>query len=176
MSGHKSGDLRAGIHASAVFGEGVLLWKNGHGIRLGCRGFFKFGGIEMKNKKTWIAVIAVALVIVLALVASFALKPKGSDGTKNITVTVVHKDASEKVFTYATDEEFLGAVLVAEGLVEGDDSDFGLMITSVDGEEASWDADQSYWALYIGEDYATTGADSTPVNDGDSFKLVYTIG
>lgn len=130
----------------------------------------------MKNKKTWIAVIAVALVIVLALVASFALKPKGNDGTKNITVTVVHKDASEKVFTYATDEEFLGAVLVAEGLVEGDDSDFGLMITSVDGEEASWDADQSYWALYIGEDYATTGADSTPVNDGDSFKLVYTIG
>lgn len=130
----------------------------------------------MKNKKTWIAVIAVALVVVLALVASFALKPKTAEGTKNITVTVVHKDASEKVFTYATDEEFLGAVLVAEGLVEGDDSDFGLMITSVDGEEASWDADQSYWALYIGEDYATTGADSTPVNDGDSFKLVYTIG
>lgn len=130
----------------------------------------------MKNKKTWIAVIAVVLVVVLALAASFALKPKGTDGTKNITVTVVHKDASEKVFTYATNEEFLGAALVAEGLVEGESSDFGLMITKVDGEEASWDADQSYWALYIGEEYAQTGADSTPINDGDSFQLVYTIG
>lgn len=130
----------------------------------------------MKNRKTWIAVIAVVLVVVLALAASFALKPKGTDGTKNITVTVVHKDASEKVFTYATNEEFLGAALVAEGLVEGESSDFGLMITKVDGEEASWDADQSYWALYIGEEYAQTGADSTPINDGDSFQLVYTIG
>lgn len=130
----------------------------------------------MKNKKTWIAVIAVVLVVVLALAASFALKPRGTDGTKNITVTVVHKDASEKVFTYATNEEFLGAALVAEGLVEGESSDFGLMITKVDGEEASWDADQSYWALYIGEEYAQTGADSTPINDGDSFQLVYTIG
>lgn len=130
----------------------------------------------MKNKKTWIAVAAVALVVVLALVSTFALKPKGVDGTKNITVTVVHKDQTEKVFTYATDEEYLGAVLVAEGLVEGENSDFGLMITVVDGEEASWDADQSYWAFYVGEEYAQTGVDSTPVNDGDSFKLVYTIG
>lgn len=130
----------------------------------------------MKNKKTWIAVAAVALVVVLALVATFALKPKGADGTKNITVTVVHKDQTEKVFTYATDEEYLGAVLVTEGLVEGENSDFGLMITVVDGEEASWDADQSYWAFYVGEEYAQTGVDSTPINDGDSFKLVYTIG
>ncbi len=130
----------------------------------------------MKNKKTLIAVIAVALVVVLALAASFALKPKGAAGTKNITVTVVHKDESEKIFTYATQEEFLGAVLLGEGLVEGENGDFGLMINVVDGEEANWDTDQSYWALYIGEEYATTGADSTPVNDGDAFKLVYTIG
>ena len=50
------------------------------------------------------------------------------------------------------------------------------MITTVDGETADWNADQSYWALYIGQEYASTGADTTPVNDGDSFGLVYTIG
>ncbi len=130
----------------------------------------------MKNKKTWIAVIAVALVVILAVVASVAMKPKTAEGSKSITVTVVHKDGSEKVFTYATEEAFLGPVLLAEGLVEGENSDFGLMVNVVDGEEASWDADQSYWALYIGEEYASTGVDSTPVNDGDAFKLVYTIG
>lgn len=130
----------------------------------------------MKNKKTWIAVIAVVLVVVLAVVATAAMKPKTAQGGKTITVTVVHKDQTEKVFTYVTEEAYLGPVLLAEGLVEGEDSSFGLMINVVDGEEASWDADQSYWALYIGDEYATTGADQTPVNDGDAFKLVYTIG
>lgn len=153
-----------------------VLQENGCGIRSDAEAFYFYGGIEMKNKKTWIAVIAVALVVILAVAASVAMKPKTAQGGKNITVTVVHKDQTEKVFTYTTEEEYLGPVLVAEGLVEGENSDFGLMITVVDGEEASWDADQSYWALYIGEDYAATGADSTPINDGDAFKLVYTIG
>lgn len=130
----------------------------------------------MKNKKTWIAIVAVVLVVALALAASFALKPKTAAGVKNITVTVVHKDGTEKVFPYSTEEEYLGPVLVAEGLVEGEDSEYGLMITSVDGEEASWAADQSYWAVYIGETYAQTGVDAIPVNDGDSFRMIYTIG
>ena len=58
----------------------------------------------------------------------------------------------------------------------GEEGPYGLTISAVDGETADWNVDQSYWALYIGEEYATTGADSTPVNDGDGFKLVYTIG
>lgn len=164
------------VCASAEFGFGAVLWKNGYGILMGVVAFLFYGGMNMKNKKTWIAIIAVVLVVVLAVVAVNAMKPKASGDTKNITVTVVHKDGSEKVFTYATEEANLGAVLLNEGLVEGEDSSFGLMITTVDGETASWDEDQSYWALFIGEEYATTGADQTPVNDGDAFKLVYTIG
>ena len=50
------------------------------------------------------------------------------------------------------------------------------MFDTVDGEKADWSVDQSYWALYIGDDYATTGVDTTPIHDGDSFKLVYTRG
>ena len=67
-------------------------------------------------------------------------------------------------------------MLVAEGLVEGDDSEYGLMIHTVDGEKASWEENGAYWALYVGEEYAMTGVDSTPVSDGDTFKLAYTIG
>ena len=47
---------------------------------------------------------------------------------------------------------------------------------TVDGELADWNVDQGYWALYIGEDYATTGIDTTPIHDGDVFTLEYTIG
>ena len=130
----------------------------------------------MKNKKLIIAVVA--LVAVVALMAGIALmnQPQTSKGAKAITVTVVHKDGSEKTFEYHTDEEFLGAVILAEGLVEGEEGPYGLMISAVDGEVADWNVDQSYWALFVGEEYATTGADTTPINDGDVFKLVYTIG
>lgn len=130
----------------------------------------------MKNKKMVIA--AVALVLVIALMGGIFLmtRPETSAGSKSFTITVVHKDGSEKVFEYKTDEEYLGPVLLAEGLAVGEQSTYGLMISAVDGETADWNVDQSYWALFIGEEYATTGADTTPVNDGDVFKLVYTFG
>lgn len=130
----------------------------------------------MKNKKLLIAVIALVAVAALMIGISVANKPETAQGAKTITVTVVHKDGTSKDFEYHTDEEFLAPVLVAEGLVEGEDSEYGLMISAVDGETADWNVDQSYWALFIGEEYATTGASEIPVNDGDVFKLVYTIG
>ena len=130
----------------------------------------------MKNKKLILVVIALVAVAALMLGISLANRPETSAGAKEITVTVVHKDGTSKDFTYHTDEEFLGAVLLAEGLVEGEDGPYGLMINAVDGETADWNVDQSYWALLIGEEYATTGADSTPVTDGGVYSLVYTIG
>ena len=130
----------------------------------------------MKNKKVWIAAIALVLLIAMLAAAYFMNRPQTAAGAKEITLTVVHADGSEKQFRYRTDEEYLGSVLLAEGIVQGEDGPYGLTIYVVDGERADWNENQSYWALYIGQDYATTGADSTPVHDGDSFKLVYTIG
>lgn len=130
----------------------------------------------MKNKKLIIALIALVAVIAVMAGISLAMKPETTQGGKSITVTVVHKDGTEKVFTYQTDEEYLGAVLTAEGLVTGYEGDYGLVIESVDGETADWSVDSSYWALYIGEEYATTGAGTTPIYDGSVFKLEYTIG
>ena len=96
--------------------------------------------------------------------------------TVAVTVIVVHKDGSEKVFEVETDALYLGEVLLAEGIVEGEVGPYGLMISAADGEVADWNVDQSYWAIFIGEEYATTGADGIPVFGGDVYKLVYTIG
>ena len=130
----------------------------------------------MKNKKIILALVALVVLAAIVLGVYFATRPQTAQGAKTITVTVVHADGSVKDFTYHTDEEYLGAVLVAEGLVEGDDSEYGLMIHTVDGEKASWEENGAYWALYVGEEYAMTGVDATPVSDGDTFKLAYTIG
>ncbi len=130
----------------------------------------------MKNKKLILALVALMAVVAIMIGVSVLYQPETTQGAKTITVTVVHKDGTSKEFEYHTDEEFLGPVLLSEGLVEGEEGPYGLVISAVDGETADWNVDQSYWALYIGEEYATTGADSTPIADGDRFQLVYTIG
>ena len=60
--------------------------------------------------------------------------PKGQTGAKEITVTVVHADETSKDFVYQTDAAYLGEVLKSEELVEGTEGEFGMFITSVDGE------------------------------------------
>lgn len=133
----------------------------------------------MKNK-TWIWIVAAVLALALLVTGMVALylkfRPQAVEGQKHFTVTVVHKDGTEKEFTYDTDEEYLGTVLQAAGLIEGEEGPYGLMISAVDGETADWNVDQGYWALYIGEEYATTGIDTTPIQDGATYSLVYTIG
>lgn len=130
----------------------------------------------MRNKKILIAAAVLVILAVVLSVVYFTARPGTEAGGKTIHVTVVHADGSEKLFQYHTDEEYLGPVLVTEGLVEGENGPYGLTIYAVDGEKADWNENQSYWALYVGEDYASTGADFTPVKDGDSFRLVYAIG
>lgn len=130
----------------------------------------------MKNKKLVIT-IAVIVVLVAALLAVYvATRPAATAGGKTVTVTVVHADGTSKDFTYQTDAEYLGELLVAEGLVEGEDSEYGLYITKVDGEDAIYEEDGSYWALYEGDTYANQSADQTPLTDGGTYSLVYTIG
>lgn len=130
----------------------------------------------MKNKKVWLGLTALVLAAVLMLGVYLGVRPDAEAGMKTVSVTVVHKDGAEKLFTYSTEEAYLGTVLLAEGLIEGEDGAYGLMVSAVDGETADWNVDRSYWALYIGEEYATTGVDSTPVTDGGTYRLVYTIG
>ena len=127
----------------------------------------------MQNKKLVISVVALALVIALFAGIYFATRPTTQQGAKTITVIVVHKDKTEKTFTYHTDEEYLDQVLLTEGLIEGYESQYGLVVEKVDGEAAIWETDNAYWSLYIGEEYASTGISETPVYDGSTFKLVY---
>ena len=129
----------------------------------------------MKNKKTVLAVIALVVVIAIFAGVYLVARPEFSQGSKAITVTVIHADGSSKDFQYRTDAEKLGAFLEEKGLIESKGADEGMFHT-VDGEKADWNVNKSYWALYIGEDYAMTGIYDTPITDGAVYKLVYTLG
>lgn len=99
----------------------------------------------------------------------------GSGDKKTVTVTVTHKDGSTKDFTYETTEEMLGKVLADEGLIEGEEGQYGLFVTTVDGYKAD-DSNQEWWCLTIDGESATTGIDSTPIEQGKKYGLTLTVG
>ena len=130
----------------------------------------------MKNKKLILVAVALIACVAVMLGVFLATRPETVAGGKTVTVTVVHKDGSEKVFTCQTEEEYLGKVLVNENIVVGSYGEFGLYFDTADGEKADWNVDNGWWQVFIGEEAAITGADQIPIADGDTFKLVYTIG
>ena len=85
----------------------------------------------MMNKKIVIAIVALVALVGIFLGIFFLTKPETQQGAKQITVIVVHKDGTQKTFTYHTDEEYLDKVLIAEGLMEGHDDQYGLVIDKV---------------------------------------------
>lgn len=118
------------------------------------------------------------LLAVAALLAGLYLssRPEAAAGSKSITVEVIHADGSQKTVAYQTDADYLGPLLLSEGLIKGDMGPYGLYITEVDGEVADYSQNKSFWAVFIGEEYATTGADLIPLTDDGAYALVYTIG
>ena len=129
----------------------------------------------MNNKKLILVAVALVTAVAVMLGVYFGTRPESVEGSKNFTVTVVHADGTEKAFSYSTDAEKLGAFLESEGLIESEGADDGMFHT-VDGEKADWNVNRSYWAFYLGEDYATEGIYATTIADGAAYKLVYTIG
>lgn len=129
----------------------------------------------MQNKKMILIVVALVAVIAVMLGVYLGSQPEATEGEKSFTVTVVHQNGSQKEFEYKTDADKLGGYLEEQGLIESEGADSGMFHT-VDGEKADWNENQSYWAFYVGEEYAQKGIYDTTIVDGDAYKLVYTIG
>ena len=93
------------------------------------------------------------------------------EGEKVFAFTVVDKDGNETCFEIHTDKEMVGEALQELTLIEGEVSQYGLFVKSVNGIVADYDVDKTYWAFYINGEYAMTGVDATSVEDG----AVYTF-
>lgn len=92
------------------------------------------------------------------------------EGKTTIYVDVV-VDGKSVTFTLRTDAETLGAALVAEKLVEGEESQYGLYIKKVNGMTADYDVDKSYWSISKDGKDLMTGADGEKISDGAHYAL-----
>ena len=136
-------------------------------------------------KKTISCLLCVLLcIVVMAGCAADATADVWSDATytadttlgsgqKTLTVQVQVQEHTVN-FTIHTDKDTVGAALQEHGLIDGEESTYGLYIKVVNGITADYDVDKSYWSFYENGQYAMAGADTTTITEGVQYALVYT--
>lgn len=95
------------------------------------------------------------------------------EGETQFFFTVVDKDGNETNFEINTNQTTVGAALLELELISGEDGDYGLYVKTVNGITADYDADGTYWAFYVNDEYASSGVDTTDIVAGEhySFKV-----
>lgn len=136
---------------------------------------------KMSGKK--IALLVAILVLLIAAVALIYMRfaPKASAGAKALTIEVTDDAGSVQSFELHTDAEYLRQAMdeLAESSsdfsYEGTESDYGMMVNTVNGVTADYNVNQSYWAFYVDGEYCNYGIDEQPVEDGQTYGITYTV-
>ena len=141
----------------------------------------------MRNKKivSWLLCMMLIVAMALTTVGCGTDEQNGSqpstEGQASATVlgegqtkfffTVVDKDGNATEFEIHTDKATVGEALLELNLIAGDESEYGLYVKQVNGITADYDVDQTYWAFYVNDAYATAGVDATAVEAGAKYAF-----
>ena len=134
-----------------------------------------------KKKDTLKLVLGISAFVVLIglfVVLWTVFGPKTTEGSKTVTLAVVAEDGSETSYDAKTDALVLKELmdeLKDEGFsYGGSESEYGLMVDTINGIRADYTLDGAYWSFYVNDEYCNYGISEQPVNDGDDFSIVYT--
>jgi len=90
----------------------------------------------------------------------------------NTLIVTVKADEKSIDFTIKTDKTVVGDALKEHNLIDGEEGPYGLYVKVVNGIEADYDKDQSYWSFEKDGEAMLTGVDSTEFKNGDCYTLV----
>lgn len=132
---------------------------------------------KQSNKKVIIGVAALIAVVAALAVVFFVFREKPVQGHKSITIEVIDNTQSSTIYELDTDAEYLRqAMEEAKGLeFSGTESEYGLMVETVNGVTPDYSVDGAYWSFYVNGAYCNYGVDSQPVEDGDAFVIKYEV-
>lgn len=94
---------------------------------------------------------------------------------RQIRLEVVVSETDRRSFSLTGTEDTLGALLKREGLIDGEESSFGLFVTTVDGITAD-ERKQEWWCLTKEGAQWNYGVDDTQIEDGDAFEWTLETG
>lgn len=128
------------------------------------------------DRKVAIGIVALVAAVALLAVVFFLFRQKPVEGSKAITIEVVDDEQKTVTYDVKTDAEYLRqAMEEAEGLeFSGSESEYGMMVTTVNGVTADYNVNGAYWSFYVNGEYCNYGIETQPVLDGDAFRIVYT--
>lgn len=115
--------------------------------------------------------LTLALIMLFSTIFIVSCKKEEDGEEKSFTFTVVFLDGTSKSYNITTTKNYLADALVEENLISGEDSQYGLYVTTVDGEYHKWEDDGKFWALYEGDTSAPTGASSLEIKDGATYSF-----
>ncbi len=117
--------------------------------------------------------VAIFAAISMLFCLSACGETKVQQGEKNITVTVVYEDKTQKEFEISTDAENLGDALYEQKLVTVEEYKTGFYNT-IDGVRADYALDKAWWCITKGGEMTTKGANDLIIADGDCFEITHT--
>ena len=126
--------------------------------------------------------LCIVLIAAMALLAgcndnTTTSDPVSSDITetqkaeKSFTFVVVDASGKETSFEISSGKTTVGEALLDEGLIAGEDGQYGLYVKTVNGITLDFDADGKYWAFYVNGEYGMSGVDATEIVDGDTYSF-----
>ena len=146
--------------------------------------------MKLNSLKKWLAIIGC-----IVLIAGMALTTTGcgskdeaeapaaqtstdvtvmGEGATVFQFSVVDLEEKETKFEIHTDETTVGAALLKLGLIEGEEGPYGLYVMKVNGIEAIYEEDGTYWAFYENGEYGLTGVDLTDIDPDVAYSFVQT--
>ena len=135
-----------------------------------------------KKKLSWKGIVGVVAFVVLMVAFAFcynSFREKPVEGSKSIVIEVVNKAGESTEYPLQTGAEYLQQAMdeAAEyGLTYvGEEGPYGISVSEVNGEVADYNVDQSYWGFFVNGEYCNYGISTQPVEDGDTFSIIYTI-
>lgn len=93
------------------------------------------------------------------------------EGETSFSFSVTDAEGNESLFEVHTDQTTVGAALQECNMIEGEDSEYGLYVKTVNGITADYDTDGTYWAFYIDGEYAAAGVDATDIKEGSVYAF-----
>ena len=138
-------------------------------------------------KKTRISKL-LSILLCIVLIAAMALLAGCNDNTttsdsvssgitetqkaeKSFTFVVVDTSGKETSFEISSGKATVGEALLDEGLIAGEDGQYGLYVKTVNGITLDFDSDGKYWAFYVNGEYGAAGVDATEIVDGNTYSF-----
>lgn len=129
------------------------------------------------NKKAVIILVAIIAVIAVAagfMYNSFNSEPARHPGEKTITVNVILPEET-RTYEHKTFEVYLRGLFEEMELVEGEESQYGLFVKTVDGITAN-EQNSEWWKFEINSEITSTGVETALFADGDVIDITLMQG